>query len=82
MPEGPTIRHTADQLRAALEGQPITCFHSPLKKAAGEGWAEKIAGQAVRRARAWQEPGIDFTNDWTLYTHMLMWGAWRRLWRR
>jgi hypothetical protein len=33
MPEGPTIRHTADLLRDALEGQQITRFHSPLKKA-------------------------------------------------
>jgi formamidopyrimidine-DNA glycosylase len=62
MPEGPTIRHTADQLRAALEGRPLTCFHSPLKKAAGEGWAEKIAGQAVRAVRAHSKNlCIDFT---------------------
>ncbi|HEU5102677.1 MAG TPA: DNA-formamidopyrimidine glycosylase family protein, partial [Roseiflexaceae bacterium] len=77
MPEGPTIRHTADLLRAALEGQQITRFHSPLKKAAAEGWAEKIVGQPVRVVRAHgKNLFIDFVNDWTLYTHMLMWGAW------
>jgi len=77
MPEGPTIRHTADLLRAALEGQQITRFHSPLKKAAAEGWAEKIVGQSVRAVRAHgKNLFIDFANDWTLYTHMLMWGAW------
>jgi len=77
MPEGPTIRHTADLLRAALEGQPITRFHSPLKKAAAEGWAEKITGQSVRAVRAHgKNLFIDFANDWALYTHMLMWGAW------
>ncbi len=77
MPEGPTIRHTADQLRDALEGQPIKRFHSPLKKAAAEGWAEKIAGHSVRAVRAHgKNLFIDFANDWTLYTHMMMWGAW------
>jgi endonuclease VIII len=77
MPEGPTIRHTADLLREALEGQPITRFHSPLKKAAAEGWADKITGQQVRAPRAHgKNLFIDFANDWTLYTHMLMWGAW------
>jgi len=45
MPEGPTIRNTADLLRAAPEGKQITRFRSPLKKAAAEGWAEKITGQ-------------------------------------
>lgn len=77
MPEGPTIRNTADQLRAALTGQQITRFHSPLKKAAAEGWAEKISGQRVRAVRAHgKNLFIDFADDWTLYTHMLMWGAW------
>jgi endonuclease-8 len=77
MPEGPTIRNTADQLRDALAGQQITHFRSPLKKAAAEGWAEKISGQRVRAVRAHgKNLFIDFDNDWTLYTHMLMWGAW------
>ncbi len=77
MPEGPTIRHTADMLRAALEGQQITRFHSPLKKAAAEGWAEKVEGQQVRSVRSHgKNLFIDLANDWTLYTHMMMWGAW------
>lgn len=77
MPEGPTIRNTADQLREALAGQTITSFASPLKRAAAEGWAAKIAGQRVRAVRAHgKNLFVDFANDWTLYTHMLMWGAW------
>jgi endonuclease-8 len=77
MPEGPTIRNTADLLRGALDGQQIIGFHSPLKKAAAEHWAEKIAGQCVRAVRVHgKNLFIDFANDWTLYTHMLMWGAW------
>jgi endonuclease-8 len=77
MPEGPTIRNTADLLQETLAGQQITRFDSPLKKAAAEGWADKIAGQHVRAVRAHgKNLFIDFANDWTLYTHMLMWGAW------
>jgi endonuclease-8 len=77
MPEGPTIHNTADLLRDALQGQQITRLHSPLKKAANEGWAEKINGQSVRAVRVHgKNLFIDFANDWTLYTHMLMWGAW------
>lgn len=77
MPEGPTIRNTADLLRDALAGQQITRFHSALKKAAAQGWAEKISGQRVRAVRVHgKNLFIDFANDWTLYTHMLMWGAW------
>src|SRR5436190_22558277 len=77
MPEGPTIRNTADLLRDALAGQQIMRFHSALKKAAAESWAEKISGQCVRAVRVHgKNLFIDFANDWTLYTHMLMWGAW------
>src|SRR5215216_14552 len=77
MPEGPAIRNTADLLRDALAGQQITAFLSPLKKATAEGWADKIIGQSVREVRAHgKNLFIDFANDWTLYTHMLMWGAW------
>ncbi len=77
MPEGPTIRTTADALREALAGQRVEGFHSPLKKAASEGWAEKIAGQRVRTVRSHgKNLFVDLDNDWTLYTHMLMWGAW------
>ena len=76
MPEGSTIRDTADLLCDALTGRQITHFHSLLKKAA-EGWAEKITGQDVRAVRAHgKNLFIDFANGWTLYTHMLMWGAW------
>lgn len=77
MPEGPTIRNTADLLRDTLVRQPITDFHSPLKKAVAEGWAEKLLNQQARAVRSHgKNLFIDFENGWTLYTHMLMWGAW------
>ncbi len=77
MPEGPTIRNTADRLREALAGRRIEHFQSSLKKAASEEWAGKITGQLVRAVRSHgKNLFVDFENDWTLYTHMLMWGAW------
>jgi len=77
MPEGPTIRNTADRLREALAGRRIERFQSSLKKAANEEWAGKITGQRVRAVRSHgKNLFVDFENDWTLYTHMLMWGAW------
>ena len=77
MPEGPTIRNTADALRAALLGRRVERFHSPLKRAAAEGWLDRTTGQHVVAVRSHgKNLFVDFDNDWTLYTHMLMWGAW------
>ena len=77
MPEGPTIRNTADLLRETLAGQRITNLSSRLKRAATEDWVGKITSQCVCAVRAHgKNLFIDFANDWTLYTHMLMWGAW------
>ncbi len=77
MPEGPTIRNTADVLREPLAGQEVVRFRSPLEKAAAEDWPAKIVGQCAHAVRAHgKNLFIDFTNGWTLYTHMLMWGSW------
>jgi endonuclease-8 len=77
MPEGPTIRNTADLLRETLLDQRIVQFHSSLKKAAAEGWAKKLVGQPVMAVRVHgKNLFIDIAGGWTLYTHMLMWGAW------
>jgi endonuclease VIII len=77
MPEGPTIRNTADMLRDALVGRRIERMSSRMKKAAVEGWAAKVEGQRVRAVSSHgKNLFIDFEDGWTLYTHMLMWGAW------
>jgi endonuclease-8 len=77
MPEGPTIRNTADRLREALEGRRVERFQSSFKKAAREEWAARIEGQLVTAVRAHgKNLFIHFANGWTLYSHMLMWGSW------
>lgn len=77
MPEGPSVRVTADTLRAALAGQRIEQITSRFKKAAAEDWRGKIEGQTVEAVRVHgKNIFIDFTSGWTLYTHFLMWGSW------
>ncbi len=77
MPEGPTIRVTADRLRAALAGQTIIRCVSRFKKARSEDWQRKIEGARVEAVRArGKHLFIDFSSGYTMYSHMLMWGAW------
>lgn len=77
MPEGPTIKNTADRLRDVLEGRPISRLVSRYKKAASEDWQRKIEGARVLAVRAHgKNLFIDFSSGYTLYSHMLMWGSW------
>jgi len=77
MPEGPTIKVTADRLRAALLHCRIKRFSCRYKKAAVEEWAEKIVEQQVVDVRSHgKNLFIEFESGWVLYTHMLMWGSW------
>ncbi|MBT1072176.1 Fpg/Nei family DNA glycosylase [Pelotalea chapellei] len=77
MPEGPHIRNTADDLRAALLDRYIEHCKSRLKKSEIEGWREKIEGSRVVAVRSHgKNLFIDFESGWTLYSHMMMWGSW------
>jgi endonuclease-8 len=77
MPEGPTIKVTADMLRQALQNRTIQAFSSPLKKTVAEDWRGKIEGQRVDAVRSvGKHLLIEFSSNYVLYTHMLMWGAW------
>lgn len=77
MPEGPTIRVTADKLRHALIDRPIERFECRYKKCVSEGWSEKIVGQRVVDVRSHgKNLFIEFANGWVMYSHMLMWGSW------
>jgi endonuclease VIII len=77
MPEGPTIKVTADKLRRALDDRIVEQFECRYKKAITEGWTEKILGQRVIEVRSHgKNLFITFENGWVMYTHMLMWGSW------
>jgi endonuclease-8 len=77
VPEGHTIKVAADILREALAGQSIVAFRSSFKKAAAESWTPKILEQRVTAVRSHgKNLFIEFSSDYVLYTHMLMWGSW------
>lgn len=77
MPEGPTIKIAADALRAVLQDQTIIAFRSSFKKARIEDWQPKIEGRRVLSVRSHgKNLFIDFSSEYVLYTHMLMWGSW------
>src|SRR5690349_12387484 len=77
MPEGPTIRNTADRLREALLNHQIIKIASRYKKARSEDWADKIEGQTVTGVRSHgKNLFIDLSNGYVIYSHMLMWGSW------
>src|SRR3712207_6771117 len=77
MPEGPTIKVTADRLRSVLLGHRILRFFCRYKKAVVEGWTEKIDGHLVVDVRSHgKNLFVEFDSGWVLYTHMLMWGSW------
>jgi len=77
LPEGPSIKMTADRLRTALEGQHITGVSSRLKKAALENWPIHIQGQLVTTVRSHgKNLFIELANGYSIYTHMMMWGSW------
>lgn len=77
MPEGPSIKNAADRLRKALEGEIIIKMTSRLKKARLEEWPALIEGQRVGAVRSHgKNLFIDLANEYSIYTHMMMWGSW------
>ena len=78
MPEGPSIKNMADRLRKALDGQVITACRSRFKKSKLENWPALITNQSVTAIRSHgKNLFIDLANDYSIYTHMMMWGSWR-----
>jgi endonuclease-8 len=77
VPEGPTIKVTADLLRRTLQGKTVRSFRSSLKKAATEAWQPKIQGQCVDVVHSLgKHLLIELSSGYVLYSHMMMWGAW------
>lgn len=77
MPEGPSIKVTADRLRNAIGGKMINTFSSSLKKSIAEGWRAKIEGHHVDVVRSiGKHLLVELSSGYVLYSHMMMWGAW------
>lgn len=77
MPEGPSVRNTVDELRAALEGERLTAVRSSLKKATAEDWAGRLVGcQVLKISAHGKHMLLEFEGGWVIHTHFMMWGAW------
>jgi endonuclease VIII len=77
MPEGHSIKLMADKLRGALEGEVITSVRGRYRKYKEENWGENILGQTVTEIRSHgKNLFIDLSNDYSIYSHMMMWGSW------
>lgn len=77
MPEGDTIRRTADALACALTGGVVTAFETAYAHLARVDDDQPIAGRRVERVRAvGKHLLIEFSGGLVLRTHMRMSGRW------
>ena len=75
MPEGPEIKRSADQIAAALEGQPLTAVH--LNWPALKGWENELAQQQIIKVEARSKAMLlHWSNHMTLYSHNQLYGVW------
>jgi endonuclease-8 len=88
MPEGDTIHHAANRIRAAIHGKVPEEILTPHPRHHKDRWAERLAGRAVRSVDAHgKHLFLRFDGDLTLHSHLRMTGAWRvqrqgERWRR
>jgi endonuclease VIII len=88
MPEGDTIHHAANRIRAALEGHVPEQILTPQPRHRMDAWPEALAGRAVRAVEAHgKHLFLRFERDLTLHSHLRMTGSWAvhregQRWRR
>ena len=77
MSEGDTVHHAARRIDAALAGRVPEEILTPHPRHGADRWPEKLAGRAVRGARArGKHLLIGFDGDLTLHSHLRMSGTW------
>lgn len=78
MPEGDTIHHAANRIRAALEGRVPDALRTPHPRLLRDRWPERLDGLGVESVRAHgKHLLIGFERGWTIHSHLRMTGAWR-----
>jgi endonuclease VIII len=88
MPEGDTIHHAAERIRAALLGRVPEEILTPHPRHRLAGWPEQLHGRALRSVDAHgKHLFLRFEGDLTLHSHLRMsglWGVYQRgaRWRR
>jgi endonuclease-8 len=77
MPEGDTIHHAANRIRAALVGSEIVSIETPHHRHARDRWPERLEGRGVRKVDAHgKHLFVRFDGDLTLHSHLRMTGKW------
>jgi endonuclease-8 len=78
MPEGDTIHHAANRIRAVLEGTVPDAIRTPHPRFARARWPERLAGRTVTEVSAHgKHLFLRFDDDLTIHSHLRMTGAWR-----
>lgn len=77
MPEGDTIRHAANRMRALLAGTVLGEIVTPHPRHAYERWPERLQGRTVSSIDAYgKHLFVRFEGDLTLHSHLRMTGTW------
>src|SRR2546423_6312636 len=77
MPEGDTIRYTANRMRPVLEGRVPEEIVTPQRRHAMDHWPERLAGRAVGAIDAHgKHLFLHFEGDLVLHSHLRMTGVW------
>ncbi|HEV3229833.1 MAG TPA: DNA-formamidopyrimidine glycosylase family protein [Solirubrobacteraceae bacterium] len=77
MPEGDTIHHAANRIRAALLDRVPDEIDSPHPRHRHDRWPERLSGRSVRAVDAYgKHLFLRFDGDLTLHSHLRMTGAW------
>jgi endonuclease-8 len=77
VPEGDTIHHAANRIRAVLEGRVPERIRTPQRRHDADRWPQRLAGRALRRVEArGKHLLLHFDGDLVLHSHLRMSGAW------
>ena len=77
MPEGDTIRHAANRIRAVLVDKAISSVETPHPRHALDRWPQRLGGRALRSVDAHgKHLFLRFEGDLTLHSHLRMTGKW------
>ena len=88
MPEGDTIRWTANRIRPVLEGRVPDEIRTPHPRHAPDRWPQRLGGRTVTRVEPYgKHLFLRFEGGLTIHSHLRMTGAWGvypmgRRWRR
>jgi endonuclease VIII len=77
MPEGDTIHHAANRIRAVLEGRVPEELATPHPRFGADHWPEKLAGRAIEGVDAHgKHLFLRFEGERVIHSHLRMTGAW------